>query len=191
MTKKNIHEDVLKNNKAMSVDVDTFATLLNDQLSLHHEVLRKGDFVVDDVMSFQRKIIVEAILDKLSWLMSGERGTEGYVDKTKARIAEAQRRFRGDEISTVYLQGAIAEHKAAIAKHQALEDIFEDLQESYRAEHDERYVPYGTSRWANVRRDTRSDVPADIKAELEALGMTPEIGGVANTDGVDTTSDVA
>ena len=89
-------------------------------------MLRKGDFVVDDVMSFQRKIIVEAILDKLSWLMSGERGTEGYVDKTKARIAEAQRRFRGDEISTVYLQGAIAEHKAAIAKHQALEDIFEE-----------------------------------------------------------------
>lgn len=172
-------------------NVETFATVVTETFTLNEEVLRRQDFVIDDVMSFQRKIIVEAILDKLSWLMSGERGTEGYVDKTKARIAEAQRRFRGDEISTLYLQGAIAEHKAAISKHTALEEIFEDLQESYRAEHGERYVPYGTSRWANGRRDTRSEVPADIKAELEALGMTPEIGGVANTDGVDTTSEVA
>ena len=71
------------------------------------------------------------------------------------------------------------------------QEIFEDLQESYRAEHGERHVPYGTSRYSNVRRDTRPEIPADIKAELEALGMTPEINGVANTDGVDTTSEVA
>ena len=37
-------------------NVETFATVVTETFTLNEEVLRRQDFVLDDVMSFQRKI---------------------------------------------------------------------------------------------------------------------------------------
>lgn len=160
-------------------------------LTMPHEVLRNGDFVVTDVMAFQRKIIMEALMDKLDWLINSPKGTEAYVATTRERVANAQRRFSGDEISTMYLKGAIAEAKAASVKSDALSTLFREIESKYIAEQGEGYTPYGRARRSNVRSDEPSEIPADLAAELKALGMTPTLGTIANTDGVDDTRDIA
>ena len=164
---------------------------LTETLTQNEEVLRNGDWIHTDVMSFQRKIIFEALLDKLDWLINSPKGTEAYVTQTRERVANAQRRFSGDEISTMYLKGAIAEAKAASVKSDALNTLFRELDSKYIAENGDSYTPYGRARRSNVRSDEPSEIPADLAAELKALGMTPTLGAIANTDGVDDTRDIA
>lgn len=160
-------------------------------MTMPQEVLRNGDWVVTDVMTFQRKIMMEALMDKLDWLINSPKGTEAYVTTTRERVANAQRRFSGDEISTMFLKGAIAEAKAAAVKCDALGSLYGELQSLYAKEHGDDYTPYGRARRSNVRSDEPSEIPADIAAELKALGMTPTLGTIANTDGVDDTRDLA
>jgi hypothetical protein len=164
---------------------------LTETLTQNEQVLRNGDWIHTDVMSFQRKIIFEALMDKLDWLINSPKGTEAYVATTRERVANAQRRFTGDEISTMFLKGAIAEAKAASLKQMALTDLFDQLQAAYIAENGDGYTPYGRARRSNVRSDEPSEIPADLAAELKALGMTPTLGTIANTDGVDDTRDLA
>lgn len=166
--------------------------LLNiENLKSYEEVLRNGDWVTQDVMTFQRKIIMEAVMDKLDWLISSAKGTEAYVAQTRERVANAQRRFTGDEISTMFLKGAIAEAKSASLKHETLTAMFEELHVAYGEDFGDSYTPYGRVKRSNLRSDGASDIPADIAAELAALGMTPDLGTVSNTDGVEDTRDVA
>jgi hypothetical protein len=162
-----------------------------DKLSLNEEVLRHGDWITEDVLSFQRKIIVEALIDKLDWLINSHKGTEAYVTQTRERVMQAQRRFTGDEISTMFLKGAIAEAKAASLKNEVLNDMLNQLSTGYATEHGKEYTPYGRMKMSNVRSDTNSDIPADIAKELAALGITPDIATVSNTNGVDDTRDIA
>jgi hypothetical protein len=164
---------------------------LMEYLTLPQEVLRNGDFVVSDVMLFQRKIIMEALMDKIDWLMNSPKGTESYLTKQKVRIANAKRRFSGDEISAMFLRGAIAEAKSASIQNETLGQLYGELQSIYAKEHGSDYTPYGRVRNSNVRSDTPAEIPADIAAELKALGMSPTVGTIANTDGVDDTRDIA
>lgn len=160
-------------------------------LKTSEEVLRNGEWVYQDVMTFQRKIIMEAVIDKLDWLINSPKGTVAYVDQTRERVMQAQRRFTGDEISTMFLKGAIAEAKSASLKNDILQDEYTKLQNAYADEFGDRHTPYGRVKGSNVRSDERADIPADIAAELAALGMTPELGTIANTNGVEDTRDIA
>lgn len=160
-------------------------------LTQNEEVLRNGDWIVTDVMQFQRKIVMEALIDKLDWLINSPKGTEAYVGQTRERVGNAQRRYNGDELSTMFLKGAIAEAKAASLKHEVLTDLMSQLEASYIEEHGDSYTPYGRTKRSNVRSDQPSEIPADIAAELAAMGMAPELGTVANTAGVDDTRDIA
>ena len=164
---------------------------ITEELSLTAEVLRNGDWVHEDVMKFQRKIIIEALIDKLDWLMHSPKGTNAYISTTRERVANAQRRYNGDEISTTFLKGAIAEAKNATLKHSILENLNGQLQQAYTDMNGEEYTPFGRVKRSNVRSDEPADIPADIAAELAALGMTPTLGTVANTAGVNDTRDIA
>jgi hypothetical protein len=162
-----------------------------EALKMNEEVLRNGDWVTQDVMRFQRKIIMEAVMDKLDWLINSPKGTEAYVAQTRERVAHAQRRFTGDEISTMFLKGAIAEAKSASLKQETLTAMYDEIVNAYYADFEEVYTPYGRTHRSNLRLDQPSEIPADIAAELAALGITPDLGTVANTQGVDDTRDVA
>ena len=159
--------------------------VITETLTQQEQVLRNGDWVHTDVMSFQRRIIFEALMDKLDWLIYSPKGTESYVEQTKERVMQAQRRYTGDEISTMFLKGAIAEAKAASLKDMSLKNLMAQLEASYIAEHDKSYTPYGKTRRSNVRMDEPKDMPDDIAAELAALGLPQDLGTVAKTNGVD------
>lgn len=165
--------------------------VITETLTQNEEVLRNGDWVVTDLMAFQRRIIVEALIDKLDWLIESPKGTEAYVKQTRERVTQAQNRYVGDEISTMFLKGAIAEAKAASMKDAILKQMMAQLESSYVEEHGQSYTPYGKTRRSNVRMDEPKEIPADIAAELAALGMTPDVGTIANTDGVNDTRDIA
>jgi hypothetical protein len=162
-----------------------------EALKMNEEVLRNGDWVTQDVMTFQRKIIMEALMDKLDWLINSPKGTEAYVAQTRERVAQAQRRFTGDEISTMFLKGAIAEAKSASLKQDTLTAMYDEIVAAYWNDFEETYTPYGRAKRSNLRLDQPSEIPADIAAELAALGMTPDLGTVSNTNGVDDTRDIA
>lgn len=166
-------------------------TVITEELSLNAEVLRNGDWVTEDLMKFQRKIIIEAMIDKLDWLMFSQKGTDAYIAQTRERVMNAQRRFTGDEISTMFLKGAIAEAKNASLKHSMMVDFNAKLQRAYIALTGDEYTPFNRVKRSNVRSDEPSDMPADIAAELAALGMAPDLGTVANTSGVNDTRDIA
>jgi len=129
----------------------------------------------NDQLFFARKIFAEAMMDKLYWLTTAKKGSANYYEMKKRDVASAQQNFRGDEISTNELRGAIANAKAAGDKHDALMQMFADLQELYRTTMDENgndYHPYGAPMMGNAPEEP-SDIPEDIAQELAALGMAP------------------
>jgi len=126
-----------------------------------------------DQLSFARKIIAEAIMDKLYWLTKGKKGSENYVDLKKRDVADARAAYRGDELSTLAFRGATANCKAASDKHDVLMQMMSELQELYRttmSEDADEYQPYGSVPTGNVP-ETPSEIPEDIRQQLEALGM--------------------
>lgn len=164
--------------------------MLKNELTQNEQVLRNGDWVQTDVMSFQRKIIFEGLMDKLDWLINSPKGSESYVAQTKERVMNAQRRYTGDELSTMFLQGAIAEAKAASLKDMALKNLMDQLEAAYAEDNDEPYTPYGRTRRSNVRSDQPSELPADLAADLAALGLKPDLGTATKTNGVEDTHDL-
>ena len=164
---------------------------LMNELTISEEVLRNGDWVVTDTAQFQRRILLEGMIDKLDWMIHSGKGMTAYVEQTRQRVANAQRRYTGDEISTTYLKGAIAEAKAASLKLDTFTRIMQDAQHAYIELTGDEYTPYGRMKRSNVRSDEKSEIPADIAAELEALGISPDLGTTANTNGVDSLEDIA
>jgi hypothetical protein len=165
--------------------------VITETLTQNEQVLRNGDWVHTDVMAFQRRIIFEALMDKLDWLINSPKGTEAYVAQTRERIGQAQKRYVGDEISTMFLKGAIAEAKAAQLKDMALKNLMDQLEAAYINDNGQSYTPYGRTKRSNVRVDEPADIPSDIAAELKALGIAPDLGTTANTQGVEDTRDIA
>lgn len=136
-----------------------------------------------DQLSFARKIIAEAIMDKLYWLTKGKKGSENYVEMKKRDVASAQSAYRGDELSTLELRGATANCKAASDKHDMLMQMMSDLQQMYRttmSEDADEYLPYGSPKTGNVPEQA-SEIPEDIRQQLEALGMATPANEVIET----------
>ena len=189
--RRKIEMNAQKNRERTAAANKDLITVITEELSLTSEVLRNGDWVTEDLMKFQRKIIIEAMIDKLDWLMFSPKGTDAYIAQTRERVMNAQRRFTGDEISTMFLKGAIAEAKNASLKHSMMVDFNAKLQRAYIDLTGDEYTPFNRVKRSNVRSDEPTDMPADIAAELAALGMAPDLGTVANTSGVNDTRDIA
>lgn len=165
----------------------THAEKIVDVLTMTAEVMRNNDWKVDDVMAYPRMIILEGIMDKLDYLINGSGGSKAYLTKQRKSVVSSQARFNGDELSTMFLQRALAESRAAGDKDQMLQSLLSGLQESYIADNGDEYVPYGRRKDSNVRLDAKPvDIPADIESELKAQGFTVDLGTIQNTDGVDT-----
>jgi hypothetical protein len=189
--RRKIEMNAQKNRERTAATNKDLITVITEELSLTSEVLRNGDWVTEDLMKFQRKIIIEAMIDKLDWLMFSPKGTDAYIAQTRERVMNAQRRFTGDEISTMFLKGAIAEAKNASLKHSMMVDFNAKLQRAYIDLTGDEYTPFNRVKRSNVRSDEPTDMPADIAAELAALGMAPDLDTVANTSGVNDTRDIA
>lgn len=164
---------------------NAIATLTNP--STVHRMDKDGggaSWVQQDTLSFHRTRLMEKMLDQLSW---STRQAVEYSDKQRSRVITARHRFNGDEISTIQLQAAIAEAQAASLNAEILGDTMAALQADYAEEHGDEYVPYGSKKHSNVpTRGIAPDMPTDIAAQLEALGLAGETETIANTNGIDT-----
>ena len=153
-------------------------------LSNSTQVHRNGGWTQQDTLAFHRTKLVEKMLDQLSW---SAQQAEEYADKQRSRVTTARSRFNGDEISTTQLQAAIAEAQSASLNAELLADTMAALQADYIEENGEEYTPYNRQKHSNVpTRGATPDLPADIAAQLEALGLGGETDTIANTNGIDT-----
>lgn len=164
---------------------DAIATLTNP--STVHRMDKDGggaSWVQQDTLTFHRTKLMEKMLDQLSW---STQQAEEYSDKQRSRVITARSRFNGDEISTTQLQAAIAEAQSASLNAEILADTMAALQADYAEEHGDEYTPYNRQKRSNVpTRGVTPDMPADIAAQLEALGLGGETETIANTNGIDT-----
>lgn len=158
---------------------DAIATLSNNA-----QVHRNNGWTQQDTLSFHRTKLMEKMLDQLSW---STQQAEEYSDKQRSRVITARSRFNGDEISTTQLQAAIAEAQSASLNAEILAETMAALQADYAEEHGEEYTPYNRQKHSNMpTRGAASDIPADIAAQLAAMGLEGETETVANTNGIDT-----
>ena len=145
------------------------------------EVVRDRDWTQQDTLRFHRVKLFEKMLDQLSW---SHRQAEEYADKQKERVAQAQRRFTGDELSTFQLQAAIAEAKSAALNVEIIAQTFDSVEAHRWDATGEAYTPYGTSKRSNIApQRAQAQMPADIAADLAALGLAPTAPANRNTDG--------
>ena len=153
-------------------------------LSNSTQVHRNGEWTQQDTLAFHRTKLMEKMMDQLSW--STQQAVE-YSDKQRFRVITARSRFNGDEISTTQLQAAIAEAQSASLNAEILADTMAALQADYAEAHGEEYTPYGRQKNSNLPTEGEApDLPADIAAQLEALGLAGETETIANTNGIDT-----
>ena len=155
--------------------------IIAEKMSNLSDVVRDRDWTQQDTLRFHRVKLFEKMLDQLSW---SHRQAEEYAEKQKERVAQAQRRYTGDELSTFQLQAAIAEAKSASMNVEIIAQTFDSV-EAYRFDATgERYTPYGTSKRSNIApQRAQAQMPADIAADLAALGLAPTASANRNTDG--------
>lgn len=145
------------------------------------DVVRDRDWTQQDTLRFHRVKLFEKMLDQLSW---SHRQAEEYADKQKERVAQAQRRYTGDELSTFQLQAAIAEAKSASMNVEIIAQTFDSVEAHRWDATGEAYTPYGTSKRSNIApQRAQAQMPADIAADLAALGLAPAAPANRNTDG--------
>lgn len=140
------------------------------------------DFVPHDEMTFSRKVLTEKLLDGLYFLRYG--GTNGVDSEmnaqNKKRRYEADRKiFDGTEIGLQRLRGSFGASQAATFKHEALDEMYKDLQDLWYADRGEYYVPYnapeGYSFGTQNVPSTEVDIPQEILDMDAALGIKQEV----------------
>lgn len=184
---KNLEADANKTRTSQTDPVTDFLNLITTDETLY----RDREFVITDTCQFDRRVIVEAIIDKLYWLKTSRKGHDAYAISTKERAEYAMRRNDGTEIALTQLKAAVSEARAAQSKL-ALFDRMQDQLRGYYAEtFGKSYIAYGENE-ANVPSNQQPQaIPADIAADMAALGITPPADQTANTNGVETTANVA
>lgn len=157
------------------------ATTIANTIANDADVYRNRDWVCIDTLTFHRHRLIEKMIDQLDWSVA--QATD-YAEKQKDRVRMAQRRFTGDEISTIQLQAAIAEARSASLNVEIMASELESLHQMLEDETGERYTAFKRSGSSNLRQDRQpAAMPADLAAQLAALGITPEAVDVANTAG--------
>lgn len=165
--------------------------LLLDEMTMSEQLVRNRNWKIVDNADFDRKIIVEALIDKLYWLKTSRKGHDAYAEQQRENVQTANRRNDGTEIGQFNLRRCIAEAKAANLKKQVFGNMLAQLRGYYAETWGEEYTAYGENEGNIPTQTEKVELPDDIAADLAALGVTPEPTTVANTDGVETTVDVA
>ena len=160
---------------------NNIAQTIIETMSNEAQVHRNGDWTQQDTLQFHRIKLLEKMPDQLSW---SAQQAEEYSEKQRDRVKLARGRFNGDEISTTQLQAAIAEAQSASMNADILSDTYNSLQETYTEDTGEDYVPYNRKRGSNLTTGgTPQAIPADIAAQLAAMGLDGDTDTIANTNG--------
>jgi hypothetical protein len=160
----------------------TIVEIIADRMANVANVIRQGDWTYTDTLQFHRVKMLEKMADQLAWSATQ---TEEYAAKQRDRVKIARQRYTGDEISTLQLQGSIAEAQSASLNHDIVTATLADILAQIEADTGKAYTPFRMTRSSNLRQEPRSsNLPADLAAQLAALGIDDADGAiVANTRG--------
>jgi len=161
----------------------TIATIIKE-LSFEYDRYdyESKDFLPHDEMTFARKVLMEKLLDGLYFLrFGGKNGIDSEINaqNKKSRYVADRAVYDGTEIALNRIRGSHGASQAATFKHEALDEMYKDLQDLWYADQGEWYTPYGAPvgyayNTQNVP-STEVDIPQEILDMDAALGITQEV----------------
>jgi len=143
-----------------------------------------------DPLEMSRKLVLSSMLFRLHQQMHDPVfGSFKWADKARADVVAAHRQRQNNEISNSKMRATVNRAFANTTKHDILETMFNDFLAVYVAEFGDWTAPEIKEPIPQYSRD--GEDMADLNAKLEAMGLAPLTDNAANTNGVETTLDVA
>ena len=170
----------------------TIATMITDTLTFSAERWDNdsSNWVDYDPLEMSRKFVLSSMLFRLHQQMHDPvYGSQRWADRSRAEVIQAQRQHQNNEISNNKMRATVNRAFSNTTKHDILSDMYNDFMAAYVAEFGEWQAPEIKEPVAQTSRD--GEDMADLNAKLEAMGLDPLTDNAANTDGVNTTLDVA
>jgi hypothetical protein len=143
--------------------------------------IERRDYVETDYLAFARRLIAEAVMDKLYYLERGRNdgrsGAMYRLERARDRARKAMREHTADEISNEELRQAfdeVASHEAELA---FIQNEMAALQALYAAKlgtDGDHYVPYGQRGGRTPRGNVApspDNLPDDLARMAKALGV--------------------
>lgn len=143
-----------------------------------------------DPLEMSRKLVLSSVLYRLYLqIKDREYGSEKWADNSRAEVTEAQRAHQNNEISNNKMRAVVNRAFANTTKHDILQAMFDDFLGAYVAEFGDWTPPAIKEPIPQTSID--GEDMADLNAKLAAMGLGTLTDNAANTDGVNTTADVA
>lgn len=143
-----------------------------------------------DPLEMSRKLVLSSVLYRLhQQIHDPVYGSQRWADRSRAEVIAAQRQHHNNEISNNKMRATVNRAFANTTKHDILSDMFNDFMAAYVAEFGEWQAPEIKEPIAQTSRD--GEDMADLNAKLAAMGLATMTDNAANTNGVETTEDVA
>ena len=138
------------------------------------------DFKEEDVLAYPKKILIEAMMDKVYFLQHGSRksgktGTDVYAANRRREFESDYSALQNGEIAQNQVRQSMMNSRAASAKNDLLGQLIHDLQQLYVDSYLEEYIPYGAPKTGNLPTH-EVEIDKDLEAEMAAM-----IGANTNT----------
>ena len=143
--------------------------------------IERREYVDVDYLAFARRLIAEAVMDKLYYLANGRNdgrsGAEYRLERAKDRARKAMRAHQMDEISGEELRQAfdeVASHEAELTFVQSEMAALQSLYRDKLGTDGEDYAPYGQRAGRKPRGNVApspDNLPDDLAQMARALGV--------------------
>ena len=143
--------------------------------------LETRDYVDTDYLGFARRLIAEAVMDKLYYLEHGRNdgrsGGQYRLERARDRARRAMRQHQSDEISGEELRQAfdeVASHEAELTFVRAEMQALQELYRTKVGQTGDDYAPYGQRSGRKPQGNIApqpDNLPNDLAAQAKALGI--------------------
>lgn len=143
--------------------------------------IERREYIDTDYLAFARRLIAEAVMDKLYYLEHGRNdgrsGGHYRLERARDRARKAMRAHQQDEISGEELRQAfdeVASHEAEVTFVQAEMLALQELYRTKIGTDGEPYEPYGQRAGRKPRGNVApspDNLPADLANMAKALGV--------------------
>ena len=170
----------------------TISTMITDTLTFTAERWDNDsrNWIDYDPLEMSRKLVLSSVLYRLhQQIHDPVYGSQRWADRSRSEVIAAQRQHQNNEISNNKMRATVNRAFSNTTKHDILSDMYNDFMAAYVAQFGEWQAPEIKEPVAQTSRD--GEDMADLNAKLAAMGLGTLTDNAANTDGVNTTLDVA
>lgn len=182
-------ESLMEGNQAMTKVENTMTTTATvadwidaQELTGPRYQIETRDYADTDYLAFARRLIAEAVMDKLYYLEHGRNdgrsGSHYRLDRARQRAQNAMRAHTQDELSTEELRQAfdeVASHEAELTFVQAEMAALQELYRTKLSADGEDYTPYGQRAPRGVRKGNVAAAPDALPDDLAAMAKALKI----------------